>query len=445
MKIVVVGSGYVGLVTAACLAELGFQVTNVDRDESKIANLRAGEIPIYESGLQEIVATQVASGRLVFTTDISPHIGAADIAMVAVGTPSMPDGQLDTSAVEAVTLQIARLVKPGAAIVIKSTVPAGTCARLESRIEHFRPAKDVKVISNPEFLREGTAVADFFAPDRIVIGGSDPVARDLVARLYEVFKSKGVKFVLTDSTTSELIKYAANGFLAMKITFINELAHLCSALGSDVSDLALGIGLDPRIGPAFLRPGPGYGGSCFPKDILALSALGQEANSPVRLIESVAAANAFHVRRLLAESASFLAQCWGCEGERTRIFEGRRITVLGLAFKANTDDVRDSASLTICRQLLREGAKVVAFDPAAGPNAKREIPDLEVAPSLEAAIEGSDGVIIMTEWSNFAAFDWCGKGKQLLATPAIVDFRNLLDPIELKSAGFSLKNLGRKY
>ena len=444
MNILVVGSGYVGLVTAACLAELGFTVANMDKDERKITRLQSGDIPIFENGLQDIVKTHVQSGKLSFTTELEPAAAIADIAIVAVGTPSLPDGQLDTSIVEAVTVQLAELVKSEAAIVVKSTVPAGTCARLEARVARLRGSNDVKVVSNPEFLREGTAVQDFFAPDRIVIGASETAAIEKVARLYANFKSKGVPFVLTDSTTSELIKYAANGFLAMKITFINELAHLCSVLGSDVGDLAKGIGLDPRIGPAFLRPGPGYGGSCFPKDILALSALGQEANSPVRLIESVAAANAFHVRRLLSQAGSFLSRCWGVEGDRKNVFEGRRIAVLGLAFKANTDDVRDSASLTICRQLMREGANVLAYDPAAGGNAKREIPDLQLASSLQQALSGADGVIVMTEWPEFAAFDWCEMGKSLLSTAAIVDFRNILDPSSLRAAGFFLQNLGRK-
>jgi UDPglucose 6-dehydrogenase len=444
LKVLVIGSGYVGLVTASCLAKLGFNVTNVDTNADKITQLRAGNMPIFENGLQEIVDEQVQSGRLDFTSEAAHHVPLADIVIIAVGTPSMPDGQLDTSIVEAVIAQVSFDMKYGATIVVKSTVPAGTCARLERRVAKLRNADDVKVVSNPEFLREGTAVEDFFAPDRIVVGASDDVARDKIASLYAAFASRGVPFVLTDTTTSELIKYAANGFLAMKITFINELAHLCSVLGSDVGDLATGIGLDPRIGPAFLRPGPGYGGSCFPKDILALSALGQEANSPVRLIESVATANAFHVRRLLSQAAAFLAKCWNLQDGKMRTFEGRRIAVLGLAFKANTDDVRDSASLTICRQLLREGAEVVAYDPAASQNAKREIPELEIAASLDDALQNSEGVIIMTEWAEFATFDWCVRGKQLLVTPAVMDFRNLLDPKTLRTAGFSVMNLGRK-
>jgi UDPglucose 6-dehydrogenase len=444
LKVLVIGSGYVGLVTAACLAELGFSMISADRDAAKIERLSAGYIPIFEAGLSDLVKAQRDSGRLQFTTDVNLHAVDADIVMVAVGTPSMPDGQLDTSIVEAVTEQVALLIKPGATIVVKSTVPAGTCARLQKCVEQLRNRTDVKVASNPEFLREGTAVADFFAPDRIVIGCSDESASEKVAALYAKFKSEGVPFVLTDATTSELIKYAANGFLAMKITFINELAHLCSALGTDVGDLATGIGLDPRIGPAFLRPGPGYGGSCFPKDILALSALGQEANSPVRLIESVASANAFHVRRLLSQAASFFSTCWNLDDNRIAIFQRRRIAVLGLAFKANTDDVRDSASLTICRQLLREGADVIAYDPEASANAKREVPSLKIAQTMEQALQGAEGVVIMTEWRSFAQFDWIGAGHSLVSIPAIVDFRNMLEPKVLRDSGFALMNLGRK-
>jgi UDPglucose 6-dehydrogenase len=444
LKIAVIGSGYVGLVTGSCLAQLGFSVANIDSNEKKIERLRNGNIPILEAGLTDLVGEQQRSGRLVFTSALAGNVKAADIAMIAVGTPSLPDGQLDLTAVEAVTKQLAKLMKRDATIVVKSTVPAGTCARLERFVAAARNANDVKVVSNPEFLREGSAVADFFSPDRIVIGASDAAAGKKVATLYDRFRKDDVPFVMTDQTTSELIKYAANGFLAMKITFINELAHLCNALNTDVSDLARGIGLDPRIGAAFLKPGPGYGGSCFPKDILALSALGQEANSPVRLIESVATANAFHVRRLLSQATGFFSRCWGLADNHERNFDGRRIAVLGLSFKANTDDIRDSASLVICRQLLRAGAQVTAYDPAAGANASAQIPELEVKPTLEDALLKADGVIIMTEWNEFDAFDWHKKGLPLMAQPIIVDFRNLLDPAKLRRSGFKVMNLGRR-
>jgi UDPglucose 6-dehydrogenase len=443
VKVLIIGTGYVGLVTGACLAELGVLVVNVDNNSAKIAKLRAGEIPISEVGLTDIVIAQTKSGNLTFATDMSQDILTSDIVMIAVGTPSLPDGQLDLSAVEAVATRIGELAKAGTVVVVKSTVPAGTCERLERRLASQRGVADLSVVSNPEFLREGSAVADFFAPDRIVVGTKDIAAREKLAELYAWFQEKSVPFLYTDATTSELIKYAANGFLAMKITFINEMAHLCSVLGSDVIDLAKGLGLDPRIGPAFLKPGPGYGGSCFPKDVLGLSALGQEANTPLRLIESVASANAHHVRRLMSLAATFFAKTWGDDQSGRQAFAGRRIAILGLAFKANTDDVRDSASLTILRQLMREGADIIAYDPEAGKNAQREIPNLVLAATMAEALKSADGAIIMTEWPEFSAFDWLKEGSKLLKNKAIVDFRNLLPPAALRNAGFKVLNLGR--
>lgn len=443
MKVLIVGTGYVGLVTGACLAELGIRVVNVDNNAAKIAKLRAGQIPISENKLADIVIAQTKSGNLTFATDMADDIATSEIIMIAVGTPSLPDGQLDLSAVEAVATRIGQQAKAGTVVVVKSTVPAGTCERLERRLASQRGVADLSVVSNPEFLREGSAVADFFAPDRIVIGTKDLAARGKLNALYEWFSEKKVPFLYTDSTTSELIKYAANGFLAMKITFINEMAHLCTALGSDVIDLAKGLGLDPRIGPAFLKPGPGYGGSCFPKDVLGLSALGQEANTPLRLIESVASANAHHVRRLMSLAGTFFGKIWGEDKVGQNVFAGRRIAVLGLAFKANTDDVRDSASLTILRQLLREGADVIAYDPEAGANATREVPNLVLASTLAEALNKADGAIIMTEWPEFSAFDWVNDGSKLMKDRAIADFRNLLPPIDLRKAGFKVLNLGR--
>jgi UDPglucose 6-dehydrogenase len=443
VKVLIVGTGYVGLVTGACLAELGNQVVNVDNNISKIEKLKLGEIPISERGLSDIVIAQSQCGNLAFVTDLADDIQSTEIVMIAVGTPSLPDGQLDLSAVEAVASRIGELAKPGTLVVVKSTVPAGTCERLQRQLTIQRGAAELIVVSNPEFLREGSAVADFFAPDRIVIGTKDLAARKKLAGLYKWFEEKSVPFLYTDATTSELIKYAANGFLAMKITFINEMAHLCSVLGSDVVDLAKGIGLDPRIGPAFLKPGPGYGGSCFPKDVLGLSALGQEANTPLRLIESVASANAHHLRRLTSLAGNFFAKLWEEDSADQRIFAGRRIAILGLAFKANTDDVRDSASLTIVRQLMREGADVVAYDPEAGPNAQREISNLVLAATMVEAIRGADGVIIMTEWKEFSEFDWIKVGSKLMKNKALVDFRNLLAPTDLRNSGFKVLNLGR--
>jgi UDPglucose 6-dehydrogenase len=443
VKALIIGTGYVGLVTGACLAELGIRVVNVDNNSSKIAKLKAGEMPISETSLADIVINQSKSGNLTFATDMAEDIQTSQIVMIAVGTPSFPDGQLDLSAVEAVAMRIGQLAKPGTVVVVKSTVPAGTCERLERRLASQRGVSDLSVVSNPEFLREGSAVADFFAPDRIVIGTKDLVAREKISELYSWFEEKHVPFLYTDAATSELIKYAANGFLAMKITFINEMAHLCSVLGCDVMDLAKGLGLDPRIGPAFLKPGPGYGGSCFPKDVLGLSALGQEANTPLRLIESVASANAHHVRRLMSLAATFFAKIWRDEQQGPHVFAGRRIAVLGLAFKANTDDVRDSASLTILRQLIREGADVIAYDPEAGANAKREVPDLVLARSMADALLGADGAIIMTEWREFSEFDWIEQGAKLMKNKAIADFRNLLAPTDLRNAGFKILNLGR--
>jgi UDPglucose 6-dehydrogenase len=441
MNVGMIGTGYVGLVTGTCLSELGHNVVCVDTDAAKIARLKSGEIPIYEPGLEALVADNMAHGLLRFTTNLEDAVsGGVDVLFVAVGTPSDGNGGgADLGYVHAAVEQAARALASDSApdaftvIVIKSTVPVGTSREVAKIVGgHIAPER-FAVASNPEFLREGNAVADFMEPDRIVIGSRSERARKLLEELYMPLTRKGRPLVVTSTVeTAELIKYAANAFLATKVTFINELARLCESAGADVRELALGIGLDPRIGDKFLAPGPGFGGSCFPKDLRALVKTANDFGSRLEIVETVIRANERHKQLMVGKIL-------GALGGRA---QGLRIAVLGLAFKANTDDMRDAPALTIVPQLMAEGAEVRAFDPVAARQAAEFLPDVPLAGTIEAAVTGADAVLVLTEWTAFRALNW----RKLLPTmrrPLVIDLRNIYDPAEMARLGVSYVPLGR--
>lgn len=440
MKIAMIGTGYVGLVTGACLADIGHHVQCVDSDVDKISALRSGTIPIYEPGLEKVVREAVEDGRLDFTDDLAQAVRDNDVIFIAVGTPQAADGRSDLSQVENAAKQIAKASNGPKTIVVKSTVPVGTCRRVGRILAKHGPDHEFQVASNPEFLREGAAVKDFMAPDRIVIGTQHGQAEETLRSIYECFEERGVAIVATSLETSELIKYSANAFLAMKVAFINEMANLCDATGANVEDLASGIGLDNRIGSAFLKPGPGYGGSCFPKDTLALTILAQEADCPTRIIESVVDSNSFHIRRLGRSIAEFCADSWGVSRHLPLV--GRRIAVLGLAFKANTDDIRQAASTVLVPLLIKQGAEVIGYDPQATDAAAEAIAHLQTTTDMDEALNGADAVLVLTEWANIAGLDWSEKA-DLLAHRVVVDLRNLYDPARMRDMGISYMSLGR--
>lgn len=440
MKLAIIGTGYVGLVTGACLAEIGHTVICVDRDKKKIDALIKGEIPIYEPGLEQVVAKTTASNRLSFTTDMKAAIASVDTVFIAVGTPQAPDGRSDLSQVEAAAKQIAKAANGDKTVVVKSTVPVGTGRRVGRILGKHGGKHSFNVASNPEFLREGAAVNDFMKPDRIVIGTNEPQAEEHMRELYRHFDDGTVPLITTTLETSELIKYSANAFLATKVAFINEMANLCDATGADVTDLALGIGLDERIGSAFLRPGPGYGGSCFPKDTLALTIQAQEADCPVRIVESVVDSNSFHIRRLGRQIAEFCADSWGV-GHHLPLLN-RRIAVLGLAFKANTDDIRSAASTVIVPLLIKQGAEVIGYDPQASEAAAKAIPNIKTTKNMDEALEGADAVLVLTEWDTIREIDWTQKLDKL-ASPVVVDLRNLYDTHDMANLGIHYASLGR--
>lgn len=396
MRITMVGSGYVGLVSGACFADFGHEVTCVDLNEAKIAALRAGEIPIFEPGLDVLVQTNVTSGRLTFTTDLASSVARADVVFLAVGTPSRRgDGHADLSYVYAAAADIARAVSGFTVIVTKSTVPVGTGDEVERIVRSVNPRADTVIVSNPEFLREGAAIDDFKRPDRIVIGLEDERARAVMAELYRPLYLNQAPILYTGRRTAELIKYAGNAFLAMKITFINEMADLCEKTGANVQDVARGIGLDSRIGSKFLNAGPGYGGSCFPKDTLALVKTGQDHDSPLRLVEATVAVND---QRKRAMGRKVVAACGGD-------VRGKRIGILGLTFKPNTDDMRDAPSIAIIQSLLDGGASVQAFDPEGMAMAKTMISGIDFVEDAYAAAEGVDCLVLVTEWNAFRSLD----------------------------------------
>jgi len=432
MKICVVGSGYVGLVTGACLAEFGMTVTGVDKDEAKIEALERGEIPIYEPGLEEIVEKNVRAGRLKFTTDLEPAIRDARAVFIAVGTPPLADGRADLSFVRQVAESIGDNLNSYKVIVTKSTVPVGTGQMVERTVrEHSGGGQEFAVVSNPEFLREGSAIEDFLRPDRVVIGARTQRAINVMLDIYAPLKAAGVPFVVANVESAEMIKYASNGFLATKITFINEVAEICEAVGADVDVVARGMGLDHRIGPKFLHPGPGYGGSCFPKDTRAVAQIAEEHGLRFEIIEAVLTANERVKGRMLEK----IEQAFGN-------LAGKTVAVLGLAFKGDTDDMRESPAIPVIAGLVERGARVRAFDPAAMTAARPHLPPIEFCDDAYEAAEGADGVVIATEWNQFRALDFA-ELKSRLAAPLMVDLRNLYQPARVAAEGFRYYSVGR--
>ncbi|MBX3497339.1 MAG: UDP-glucose/GDP-mannose dehydrogenase family protein [Parvibaculum sp.] len=433
MKVAMIGTGYVGLVSGACFAEFGHEVVCVDKDAGKIDRLRKSEIPIFEPGLETLVASNAESGRLRFTTDLAPAVKGADAVFIAVGTPSRRgDGHADLTYVFTAAEEIADTLDRYTVIVTKSTVPVGTGDRIEALIRARRKDLDFDVASNPEFLREGAAIDDFMRPDRVVVGASAERAREVMRRIYRPLFLNETPVVFTDRRTSELTKYAANAFLATKITFINEMADLCEAAGANVQDVARGIGLDGRIGKKFLHAGPGYGGSCFPKDTKALLQTAHEFETPVSIVEAVVGANDRRKKRM----AEKIVAAFGGE------VSGKKIAVLGVTFKPNTDDMRDAPSLDILPALQQAGASIVAFDPEGMKEAKKLLPGVEWATDAYETMAGADGVVILTEWNEFRALD-LDRMKSLLKAALMIDLRNIYTPGEMAQAGFAYHSVGR--
>ncbi|MEL7061204.1 MAG: UDP-glucose/GDP-mannose dehydrogenase family protein [Acidobacteriota bacterium] len=434
MKICVVGSGYVGLVTGACLADFGMNVTGVDKDEEKVASLLEGEIPIFEPGLRTLVRKNMEQNRLRFTTDLPPAIQEAQAVFIAVGTPPLPDGSADLKFIRQVAESIGENLNGYKAIVTKSTVPTGTGKMVEQIVaEKSEGRHDFAVVSNPEFLREGSAIEDFLHPDRVVVGTRDPRAIEIMHQIYAPLVRAGVPFVDTDVETAEMIKYASNGFLATKISFINEMAALCEAYGADVETVARGMGLDNRIGPRFLKPGPGFGGSCFPKDTRAVANIATQQGLTFRIIEAVLEANRRTQERMVVKVREAL------DGS----FDGKTVGVLGLSFKPDTDDIRESPALPIVQALLDGGAAVRAYDPAAMEATKAEIDgDVHYAENAYEVADGADALVILTEWNQFRALE-LETLNDALAQPLIIDLRNLYDPQKMAEAGFRYISVGR--
>ncbi len=433
MRVAMIGTGYVGLVSGACFADFGHEVTCVDKDTSKIERLERGEIPIFEPGLDDLVADNVSGGRLSFALDGAEAIRGADAVFIAVGTPSRRgDGHADLSYVHAAAEEIAGLIEGFTVVVTKSTVPVGTGDEIERIIRARRPDADFAVVSNPEFLREGAAIEDFKRPDRVVVGTDDERARAVMRELYRPLNLNETPILFTGRRTSELIKYAANAFLAMKITFINEIADLCEVLGADVQQVARGIGLDKRIGGKFLHAGPGYGGSCFPKDTLALVRTATDAGAPVRLIETTVAVNDARKKAMAGKVAATL------DGDLT----GKTVALLGLTFKPNTDDMRDAPSLDVAPALVAMGATVQAFDPEGMHEAAKLLDGVIFKDGPYEAVEGADVVVILTEWDQFRALD-LDRVKQLVRQPVMVDLRNVYRPEDLRARGFKYASIGR--
>jgi UDPglucose 6-dehydrogenase len=431
MRIAMIGTGYVGLVSGACLSEFGHSVVCVDKDAEKVAALKAGRIPIYEPRLDEVVSTNVKAGRLSFDTGIASAVQGADAVFIAVGTPSRRgDGHADLSYVYAAAEEIAQALSGYAVIVTKSTVPVGTSREVEKIIRKLRPNVEFDMASNPEFLREGSAIDDFRRPDRVVVGCDTDRARDVMREVYRPLYLHETPILFTSRESSELIKYAANAFLATKITFINEMADLCELAGADVQDVARGIGLDGRIGSKFLHAGPGFGGSCFPKDTLALRKTAQDLGAPTRVVEAVIAVN--DARKIAM--AEKIEKAFGG-------VKGKTIAVLGLTFKPNTDDMRDAPSLVIVPYLQERGAIVRTFDPEGSGEAAKLL-RIEQCKDAYAALEGADGVVILTEWNEFRALDM-ERMKSLLKAPLMIDLRNIYRPSQMAAAGFTYVSVGR--
>jgi UDPglucose 6-dehydrogenase len=433
MRIAMIGTGYVGLVSGACIADFGHQVICVDKDSAKISALNSGEIPIYEPGLKDIVQSNVRQGRLLFTTALSEALDRADAVFIAVGTPSRRgDGHADLSYVYEATREIAAALTGFTVVITKSTVPVGTGDEVERIIREMRPNVDVAVVSNPEFLREGAAIHDFKHPDRIVIGTDDERAKRVVTEIYRPLYLNQAPILYTNRRTAELIKYAANAFLATKITFINEIADLCEKLGADVQEVSRGVGLDKRIGPKFLHAGPGFGGSCFPKDIRALIKTAQDYDVPMRILEAVETVNDARKRAMARKvSATFAG-----------VLRGKTVAVLGLTFKPNTDDMRDAPSIPLITALQDMGAKVRVYDPVGMEQAKQVLADVTYCQGPYECVEEADAAVIVTEWEQFRALE-LAKLRDVMACPVIVDLRNIYSPEEMKKQGFAYTCIGR--
>jgi UDPglucose 6-dehydrogenase len=432
MRIAMIGTGYVGLVSGACFADFGHLVTCVDKDGDKIAGLRRGEIPIFEPGLDALVAANVKAGRLDFATDLAAPVAGADAVFIAVGTPSRRgDGHADLSYVHAAAREIAVALSGFTVVVTKSTVPVGTGDEVERLIRETNPQADVVVASNPEFLREGAAIRDFKFPDRIVVGTSDERARKVLSDIYRPLSLNQAPLMFTERRTAELIKYAANAFLATKITFINEIADLAEKVGANVQEVARGIGLDNRIGSKFLHAGPGFGGSCFPKDTRALVKIALDHDVPLRIVEAVLAVNDNRKRAMARKVASVAGG-----------LRGKTVAVLGLTFKPDTDDMREAPSIPLVTGLLDMGAKVRAHDPAGMDQARRELPDIDYCDDPYTCARGADALVIVTEWVQYRALD-LQRLKRELAQPVVVDLRNIYRPDEMKALGFVYESVGR--
>jgi len=433
MRVAMIGTGYVGLVSGACFADFGHEVICVDRDKTKIAALERGEMPIYEPGLNDMVAANARAGRLTFATDLADAVAGADAVFIAVGTPSRRgDGFADLSFVYDAAREIARALDGYTVVITKSTVPVGTGDEVERIIRETRPDADCSVVSNPEFLREGAAIRDFKHPDRIVIGSLDARARERMTELYRPLYLNRSPILFTDRRTAELIKYAANAFLATKITFINEIADLAEKVGADVQEVARGMGLDNRIGSKFLHAGPGYGGSCFPKDTVALIKTAQDHASPLRIVEAVAAVNDARKRAMARKVAAALG------GE----LRGKTVAILGLTFKPNTDDMREAPSVPLITALQDMGAKVRVYDPVGMEQAKSLIGNVAFCKDAYSCAESASALVIVTEWEQFRALDF-ERLKTVMAQPVLVDLRNVYRPEEVVRHGFIYESVGR--
>jgi UDPglucose 6-dehydrogenase len=433
MKIAMIGAGYVGLVSGACFSEFGVTVACVDKDEVRIEGLMAGRMPIYEPGLDELVERNLEGNRLSFTTNLEAAMEGAEAVFIAVGTPSRRgDGHADLTYVYSAAREIAASLTDYAVVVTKSTVPVGTGREVARIIRETRSNAQFDVASNPEFLREGSAINDFMRPDRVVIGAESERARAVMRQLYRPLYLIEKPILFTGLETAELIKYAANAFLATKVTFINEIADVCEKVGADVHDVARGIGLDGRIGGKFLHPGPGFGGSCFPKDTQALVRTAEQVETPMRIVETVVAVNDARKRRM---GHRIRAACGGSVA-------GKTVAVLGLTFKPNTDDMRESPSLAILPGLVHDGATVRAYDPEGLDESRRLMPELTYCPNAYTAIEGADVLVILTEWNEFRALD-LPRVRRLLRQPVVVDMRNIYNPAEMAKAGFHYHSIGR--
>ncbi len=433
MRITMIGSGYVGLVSGACFADFGHDVTCVDKAEDKIAALNAGKMPIYEPGLDSLVAKNVAAGRLHFTTELADAVANADAIFIAVGTPSRRgDGHADLTYVFEATKEMAAAIKGPTVVVTKSTVPVGTGDKVEAILREHAADHDVAVVSNPEFLREGAAIGDFKRPDRIIIGTEDARAQQVMREVYRPLYLNESPILFTGRRTAELIKYAANAFLATKITFINEMADLCEAVGADVKDVSRGIGMDNRIGKKFLHAGPGYGGSCFPKDTLALLKTAEDFEAPTRIVEAVVKANDTRKRAMGRKVVTALG------GDAA----GKTVAVLGLTFKPNTDDMRDAPALAVIQTLQDAGAKIRAYDPEGMEAAAELMTDATFCRDAYDAAEGADAVVIVTEWDAFRALD-LKRMKVSMVGNALVDLRNIYSAVDVARAGFAYTGVGR--